>query len=85
MVEVALKDRVTPMVIQVGRVAAQEIHLEVLDRLILGAQAQQGREILEQLQIQEQVADSMLVVVVALALPEEQVRCKVTAATVMHG
>jgi hypothetical protein len=45
-VAVALKDRVTPMVVQVGRVAAQEIHQVVLVQLILGAQVQQGREIL---------------------------------------
>ena len=81
----ALKDRVTPMVILGGQVAAQEIHLAASDQLILGAQAQRGREILEELQIQEQVADSMAVEAAALVLREKLKHYKDMAVMVIYG
>ena len=73
------------MVVQVGQVAVQEIVQVVEAQTILGVQAQVDKEILEELQIQEQVADSMVAAAVALVLQEEQALSKVKVVTVMHG
>ena len=63
----------------------RQIHLEVLDHLILGAQAQQGREILEELQIQDHLGDKLEVGEVVLVLQEEQALSKVKVVTVIYG
>jgi hypothetical protein len=67
------------------RGAVQQIHPVVLDHIMLGAQAQQDKEIQVAHQIQEQVADSMVAVEVVLVLQAERVRSKVKVVTVMHG
>jgi hypothetical protein len=71
--------------ILVDRVAVQQIHPVVLVQRILGAQAHQDKEILVAQQIQEQVADSMVAVVVVLVLQAERVRSKVKVVTVIYG
>ena len=73
------------MVVQVGQVAVQEIVQVVEAQTIREVQAQVDKEILEELQIQEQVADSMVAAAVALVLQEEQALSKVKVVTVMHG
>jgi hypothetical protein len=80
-VVVVLADQVAEQQIRQAEAVLPSLNLH----LLWVAQVQQDREIQELQQIQEQVADSMEAVAVALALPEKQVLSKVTVVTVMHG
>jgi hypothetical protein len=73
------------MVVLVDQVAEQEIRQAEPGLQVLVAQVQLDKEILAELQIQEQVADSMAAVAVAPVLPEKQVLFKGMVVTVMHG
>ena len=73
------------MVVQVDQVAVQEIQQVVEAQTIREAQAQLDKEILALQQIQEQVADNMLVVAEALVLREKLEHYKDMVVTVMYG
>jgi hypothetical protein len=73
------------MVVQGDRVVVQEIQQVVEAQTIREVQAQLDKEILAAQQIQEQVADNMLVVEVALVLQEKLEHRKDMVVTVIYG
>jgi len=73
------------MVVLVDQVVVQEIKQVLQVQTVWVVQAQLDKEILALQQIQEQVADSMLVVAEALVLQEKLEHYKDMAAMVMHG
>jgi len=81
----ATSARQATMVALVDQVVVQEIQQVVEAQTIREVQAQLDKEILELQQIQEQVADSMLAVAVALVLQEKLEYYKDMVVTVMHG
>jgi hypothetical protein len=81
----ATSARQATMVVLVDQVVVQEIQQVVEAQTIRVVQAQLDKEILALQQIQEQVADSMLAVAVALVPQEKLEHYKDMVVTVMHG